>query len=506
MVPLTVEVMRGFATLLGSEALECVNGMRHIEKASSEVFEAYKDLYKKFQTVPILFCSHVPDKGIYIWQVNRVCPYKKNSNFMILDTRSLGSDTTPTISIMLLAKIVPEEGEEILDAGFLGGSEFYVQSRIGREKLLIRQYKLADLVELARINPSKQEILANNKHYCKLVIKGMQATLEAKEILEITLWRTKTNEEIKTELAEIPKDEQGEMNPIMREELLLTNTELEFNIYTITTQYCFGMVQRTQNNVSLLFDGFSKTVIAWREDAILVSSYLPENTERIQMSASKVQKNSLYFKSDREMWQITFETFPKVEFSHPEFDQSIFNHWFGWGQVINFQPFTSYRGVVYQDSENPIYDVPISVTNPYWDDQQRVENLLKENTKEDKKEEEKKEEIPLKSVDQIKNEVKQKKKEKGDHETNLKETKEALQDIRAGIKAQMTGIKKYEDEYRELEKKGKNTKAVEEPERVSKEAMDLYSEMKTDKKRMEKQREKEKAQRKDRKSKNDDDF
>lgn len=479
--PLNQDIIRDFASLLGAEALEYLNAMNQIERVSSEVFEAYKGLYNKYQTIPVLFLSYLPGKAIYVWQVNRLCPIKKRSHYMVLDTRSIALETINNISILMLAKIVPEEGEEMIGGGFIGGrGEIYVQSRIGKEQLIIRQYKLTDLVEIARINPFKQEILANNRHYSKLVIKGAQTTVEAKENLDISLWKRKSTKEIEQEMIGLASDE---MQSIVREKIVQRNASFESNILAITRLNIFNLVLGTQNGVTLLFDSYTSSVLAWREDSFFISSF-----ENKKVFSGKAEKNSLFVNEKSEMREIIFETFPKVEVvTHSEVDYRIFYEWYGYSNGITFRPSNGLSSkLAYQDTGNPVYDVPISVINPHLEkleidlvNQHQIEKDKKANEDEKKEDEEEKlEEKPIKELDKIKSESKQKKTEKADHKTNIKSTKEMLQDIRAGIKAQ--------------------------PEGASRQAIELYSEIKTEKKRVEKQREKEKTQRKNNKSKNDD--
>lgn len=471
MVPLTGYMIKDFATILGEEALAYFRYLKRIRPVDDEVFETYKGFYAKFQTIPMLFLSVVPDKGVYLWQVNRFCPYKKGSNHMILDSKAMKADVKAQISILMLAKIAPEKGEEIVDALFTGEGHVCTKSTTSEQHLVIRSYRIKDFIEIARVNPFIQDMSANDKHYCKLVVKRIESTERYLGSQDITLWRNKTTEELEKE-----KEEKNGSLPIVKEKFVQRIKCLGCNMMSRDS-----LMIGTQNGITIFFDYGTSTMLAWNENVLFTLNY--SKTGDIRNVATKA--NNIYVKSGK--WGlnyvIQFDTFPNVEFktdSRVLSDEIIYKT----NKSITFLSDSNDSDPRYEDKENLVYDVPISVINPYFEE---VETEKQEKGKEKVKN--------SRNMNEIKNKINYKTKKQADFESDLKDTKKILKDIRASISSKIGEIMKFNDEYQQKEKKGQ-TKTVKGPESVSKEAIELYKEVKTEKKMIEREREKGKAQRK----------
>jgi len=163
-------IIREFAEQLGGDSLECYNFMYDIRYLSNqEVLNHYNKLYTLYKTVPIVFLSIVKTKekkikAIHLWQFNESCPVNRNTSNMETDCPPHKQILVPHNSILLLAKFVTSDQEELLDGQFLSDSRVLIKSRLSGSHLRFREYDMMDLRELVKINPYDAKI--DNRFYC----------------------------------------------------------------------------------------------------------------------------------------------------------------------------------------------------------------------------------------------------------------------------------------------------------------------------------------------------
>ena len=161
-------IIKEFAEKLGGDSLECYKHMYDVRYLWNEkVKEHYKKIYTQHKTIPLVFLSVVKTKekkikAIYLWQFNEYCSIMKQK--MEIDCSFNRKIFVPHNSMLLLAKFVSSESEELLDGQFLSDSRILIKSRLSDSHLRFREYDMMDLRDFVKINP--YEAQAKYAFYC----------------------------------------------------------------------------------------------------------------------------------------------------------------------------------------------------------------------------------------------------------------------------------------------------------------------------------------------------
>jgi len=194
--PLTYQYIKEFVNLLGADAKNCYYNLKETKPLKGFfIQDFYKDFYTKFETVPVLFLSFV-DKDrtntVYLWQMNRQCPYQNGTNHMVLDSRTAALNLKPHPSMLLLAKITPGDKEQILDATFFGEQKIVVKSISSDTNTMIwRLYKIKNFYPIAKINPYQQITVANDRFSYEIRLDFVKQAPQ----IRLELFKTKVDEE-----------------------------------------------------------------------------------------------------------------------------------------------------------------------------------------------------------------------------------------------------------------------------------------------------------------------
>ncbi len=196
---LTSQLMKELALILGPEAKNCYFNLKEISQLrNAQVLQTFRDVYSKFETIPVLFLSFVQnhkEQIVYLWQINRKCPYQKGTEFMVLDSKSQKLDVMPHPSLLVLAKIKPFKGEEIIDAKLIGDYQLMVKSRGSSEGpyYIFRLYNVKDFYGTSKVNPYREEILAGDVYSYEFQVKRLPSE---NPLLEVSLYKRLNIEEL----------------------------------------------------------------------------------------------------------------------------------------------------------------------------------------------------------------------------------------------------------------------------------------------------------------------
>lgn len=220
---------------LSSDAEKCESGLCEFKYAPNLAYnEAFRDLYKKLETVPVLFLSISYDeiskkkiKAVHFWQINRKTPYARSvdSDYIAVDLKYIGDlHIHAPSSLLLLAKIVPEHHEKITEARILGDDRLLVRSLdLESNEIVIRVYEVTRLFNTMRINPYRYEILANENYSYKFRVNA-EVKGENTE-LTVRLWYRKELEDLDLSTSIIESNKNGNSIRLLNADVLIsTNT------------------------------------------------------------------------------------------------------------------------------------------------------------------------------------------------------------------------------------------------------------------------------------------
>lgn len=480
---LNKKMVQELTSQLGQDAQDCLENIKDIEVVqSTHIIEAYRDLHTKYETLPALFFSFTPEKIVYLWQINKMCPYKKDNDFA-LDSSSLALKTCPHLSFLLLAKIKPDDQGEIVEAKLLGDSTLYTQIKGVDGEQTIRFYNIEAFRNSARINPFAQEVLANKYYSHKIATKVYKnETDQTLYNMDISLWKREST------------------GP----EQALTQKTLE-GIPTVFSPNPFDFevheAHRTITDVTVLFNKYPPTIVAFKGDQLIVKM----NKEIVAGPVKKPWTDFIFSDQNGKMHIVGLSDFPNIDMEKTtetlskglQAKVSDWEHHKNKCQKI-LNSFSSHYSSADAQDGLFVYKVPVSLINPY---------LIKDDKANQDNTEEKKEENIVEKIDKMKAEFKHAKNEQNE-QNEIQEKKDLLKEIRADISAKNAEGRKFDKEY-EKEEKAKqnyfsyNPKKLVPPEEVSKESLELYSEIKAEKKKLAREREKQKDDKIKRPGKND---
>lgn len=472
--PLSYEFLKELSSHLGEDVQNCVGDISQVVKIESpEVLEAYSEIYKRFQTLPYFFCTS-SRKGGYLWQINRLCPYKPDSNSFILDYRTEGAKKCFHISFLMLAKFTFGEDKPFVNVKLLDDKQLIVSTTIGYE-LVLRLYDVTSFVSNAKVNPYKQVAITSNFYSHKLVMKSISTEGLFNSGLEFTLWRRLTSGEPASEMKN-PEEQDGLVTRIVN------------NSFTAQNTY-YSVIKKSKNGVILLIDVNKSNILMWRGDEILsVPAQLDneyvfvEDEDKIILTSHKIpqyMRNSSYCMKNH---KIFFGKFPVIHRGTETWDSPKYEEL---RKKVNDDDYQ--KQLLRANLFNPkdprhniyIYSTPISLVNPFLTDKNATKTTTIEADKGEKS--------LLEKVVTTVSQIKQSKSEL----SKMQKQKEILRGIRADIRMRVEEIKKCEEEQDKDPEK-----VVEKPDEVSEDVLAMYAQQKMEKKRIAKGREKEKCQKK----------
>ena len=332
--PLTHQLMKEFVNVLGSEAKNCYYNLKETcPLKNNQVLDTYRDFYTNFETVPMLFLSLISrDKvnAVYLWQMNRKCPYQKGTNQLVLDSRASRLDLKPHPSLLLLAKITPHKGEQIVSTKLIGDNKLVVKfMSTETETMIFRLYKIKNFYPIAKVNPEKLTTLGNDKYSFELHLKipnqgktkqkmlnkdhteeskiDENESVEEKIFIELELWKKLTLEEQNFDVTK--KDQQN----IIQDKTLIEEKIVEgsFSSFDLN-EFSFSetIVDKALGRVYYL-DKKTGSVLVWKEETFQLS-FFPEIAD---FKAVYHQKDKLYIVNEKLMtvFELSLKNFPTIE-------------------------------------------------------------------------------------------------------------------------------------------------------------------------------------------------
>ena len=224
-------ILQDLTELLDQDAKSCYDGLQEYENlANTGIPEHFKSIYELFDTVPVLFLSldRSPEgvvNAIYLWQINKFCPWIRNNNSIGVDLTLIDADLYARPSFLMLLKIEPNEGETLTSAKLLSGGRLLVKSIVGDSQVMFRTYNVSDFYASAKINPFKKVINKNHEYSSMLILeRGDENT---KSDSKVMLYRPMTSSELDTTIQEVSLNETLlETNSIEKTYRIINNNKL----------------------------------------------------------------------------------------------------------------------------------------------------------------------------------------------------------------------------------------------------------------------------------------
>ena len=269
---LTDKMMRTCIANLGTDAKNCYYGLQEFKVIQDfPMLEKFKDIYKPLETINVLYLSVTQVKesdkieAVYLWQMNEKCPCiqrEEEQQSILTDVKSKLTNTRYFPSLLLLAKIVPETGEEVLEAKILGDNKLLVQSKITSEttntfELIYKIFNVASFEQSARVNPLQQNILANPLYTWKLKVHPLLS--EGQNTVQVSIMKKSTLEEEVNQSTLIDEKK---------------NHERSYNSATSASSLNpLTFVAYSHDGWTILLDKISSVFIVWRENDIHTFSF-----------------------------------------------------------------------------------------------------------------------------------------------------------------------------------------------------------------------------------------
>jgi len=191
--------------------------------------------------------------------MNQRCPCtkeeKEEDSSIMTDIKShLTTSKRYFPSILVLAKIVPETGEEILGAKLLGNDKLLIQSMIEpNSEVIYKMYNITDFEASARINPFHQNILANSLYSWKLKVNSNEGKTH------ISLWKKYTLEEeldLYSESSDQDTLEKEKKIQKITSDIMISNNNLAI------------LVEQSRQGWTVFLDKQTLSFILWKENTI----------------------------------------------------------------------------------------------------------------------------------------------------------------------------------------------------------------------------------------------
>ena len=202
--------LRHLVELLDQDAKSCYDGLQEFENlANTGIPEQFRSTYELFDTVPVLFLSvdrseELVIKAIYLWQINKFCPWVRNMNTIKVDLTLNDTDIYARPSFLMLLKIEPKQGETLISARLLPGGRLLVKSILGDSQIIFKIFNASDFYANVKINPFKKVTSRNHEYSITLVLERVDEN--TKSDWKMTLYRPMTSSELDTTIQNISLD------------------------------------------------------------------------------------------------------------------------------------------------------------------------------------------------------------------------------------------------------------------------------------------------------------
>ena len=207
---ISTQILRDLVELLDQDARSCYDGLQEFENlANTGIPEQFKSTYELFDTVPILFLSVDRSEervinAIYLWQINKFCPWIRNTNSIEVDLTPVDSDMYARPSFLMLLKMEPKQEETLISAKLLSGGRLLVKSILGDSQIMFKIFNVSDFYANAKINPFKKVMKKNHEYPITLVLERVEEN--TKSDWKMTLYRPMTSSELDTTIQNISLD------------------------------------------------------------------------------------------------------------------------------------------------------------------------------------------------------------------------------------------------------------------------------------------------------------
>ena len=320
-LPLTSILLKDIAKLFGKHAKSCYYNLKEVKPLTDpQILAKYGELHSNLSTVSQLFLSF--EKDVYLWQINRKCPFRKGTDYFSTDARGKSTNLKQHPSLLVLARITPELNEVIMDASFFGETMIMVKSTApqpnSKPDVILRLYNIENFVHTARVNPLLEDINANDEYTYKLIMSKKCTQEESNNQLECTmLWR-KTLEEVRREFAEDDTEEQKKLKLLNRE------TVVETASYPHLTQvfndaeawFCDSAFEiLLEDKTLVLIDKDSATLLMWKGNGFQLIHYPKAGS----FESVYHWKDYCYLVNDEyQVYKLDLKALPNVELENPQ--------------------------------------------------------------------------------------------------------------------------------------------------------------------------------------------
>ena len=164
----------------------------------TEISKQHKVIYDLFGTVPVFFLSVCRDyqgniETVCLWQINKFCPYNRSQYSIQVDVQLFETTLYPQPSFLMLLRLEPEEGEQIVEAELLAEGKLMVKSTIGDSHTIFRTYNISEPYTNGLINPFKKTV-KKQEYSNMLVVQREDPNTDSN--WKITLYRPQTIAEL----------------------------------------------------------------------------------------------------------------------------------------------------------------------------------------------------------------------------------------------------------------------------------------------------------------------
>ena len=232
-------IIQDFVELLGHDAKCCYYGLQEFQDLDkTKIPEQFSKLFNLFGTVPVLFLSVERNtngviKAIYLWHINRLCPWNHAENCIEIDFIPDVRDLHACPSLLMLLKIESEEPEALVNAKLLPGGKMLVKSVVESSQVVFRIYDICDFYANAKINPLKKGLVSRIHEYSLMLLLG-RVDPNTKSDWKVTLYKSmaandlySTLQSTKAESTEIESDGTERVSQTISKDKLIGSKTIE---------------------------------------------------------------------------------------------------------------------------------------------------------------------------------------------------------------------------------------------------------------------------------------
>ena len=284
-------------SLLGQDAENCYYGLHEFQDlTNTEIPTTFKRIYGYFETVPVLFLSLSRDidgeiNGLYLWQINQLCPSNFGRDIIEIDVYPKDMDKGKLCqhaSLLLLLKIIPEDGERFLEAKFMSNHKVLLKLVIEDSQIELRTYNLADCYANAIVNPYKTIGRRIHEFASKLLIQRTE--MEEQSDWSLTLYRPKRPDELELYPQEAKSEALQEIHDGILRNKAIESRVLEGSSSLSIDQLLTEVLFHTEKENIIIIDRLAAHIIKFSSEGLHVFSL-----EKLGCIVSaKIVDNSLY--------------------------------------------------------------------------------------------------------------------------------------------------------------------------------------------------------------------